>query len=183
MKCNIIGITGLARCGKDSFFNMASDILKNEGIKTKRFAFADCLKSDCNEILEKYTGISAFTEKTSEKEIIRPLLVTYGTHIRRKINPNCWIDKIDREVKSFSTNGVSFITDVRFENEIDWVKNIGGKSIHITREGISPPNEDEAKNDPILLEKSDIKLSWKNFEETNDLIISKIVKEVIQSIL
>ena len=54
MKCNIIGITGLARCGKDSFFNMASDILKNEGIKTKRFAFADCLKSECNEILEKY---------------------------------------------------------------------------------------------------------------------------------
>jgi hypothetical protein len=183
MKSNIIGISGLARCGKDSFFNIASSILSSQNIRTRRFAFADCLKSECNEILEKYTGISAFTEKTSEKEIIRPLLVTYGTHIRRKINPNCWIDKINDEVKSFSINGVSFITDVRFENEIDWVRNIGGKSIHITREGISPPNKEEAENDPILLNKSDIKFTWKNFEETNNLIISKIVKEVIQSIL
>ena len=183
MKSNIIGISGLARCGKDSFFNIASNILEEEGIKTKRFAFADCLKSECNEILEKYTGISAFTENTSEKEIIRPLLVTYGTHIRRKINPNCWIDKIDNEVKLFSTNELSFITDVRFENEIDWVKNIGGKSIHITREGILPPNKEEAENDPILSRKSDIKFSWKNFNEINDSIISKTVKEVIQSIL
>ena len=87
------------------------------GYSVKRVAFADCLKSECDELLSKHMGISAFTENTEEKEIIRPLIVTYGTHIRRKLNKNCWIDKINGMVKSFLNDIITFVTDVRFENE------------------------------------------------------------------
>jgi len=178
----LIGICGLARCGKDSFYDMSKTLLNQKGIKTKRFAFADSLKEECNEILSKYVGISAFTESNQEKQIIRPLLVTYGTHIRRKLNQNCWIDKINEEVKrDLAKNNVVFITDVRFENEIDWIHSLNGASIHITRQGNIAPNEDELKNDPILKNKSTAQLEWKDFKEESEL--DSMVNEIIKSIL
>lgn len=180
----IVGICGLARCGKDSFYSFCKKSLEGKGLNSVRFAFADSLKKECNEILEKYVGISAFTEDNHEKEIIRPLLVTYGTHIRRRINPNCWIDKIQNSVlKEKKEGNMVFITDIRFENEIDWIHEIGGESIHITREGIIAPNKEESENDPTLKSKSLHKVHWKDFNQEPEGYISNIVNEVIQSIL
>jgi hypothetical protein len=184
MSGKLIGLCGLARCGKDSFFEVSESILSKQGIDVKRYAFADSLKQECDELLNKYVGISAFTEKSSEKEIIRPLLVTYGTHIRRKLNQNCWIDKINNDVlKSISNNKIVFVTDVRFENEINWIHSLKGESIHITREGNSAPNKEELKNDPILKEKSTQNIYWKNFDSIKSKDISNIVNNILLSIL
>jgi hypothetical protein len=180
----VVGICGLARCGKDSLFSMCENRLKDMGVNSVRFAFADSLKEECNEILEKYVGISAFTEVTAEKEIIRPLLVTYGTHIRRKMNPNCWIDKIqDKVIDNIKNKNIVFVTDVRFENEIDWIHQIGGESVHITREGIVAPNQEELENDPVLRNKSSHRIEWKDFKQEPEEYISNIVDQVLQSIL
>ena len=179
----LVGISGLARSGKDSIYLKCEPILKNMGYSVKRVAFADCLKSECDELLSKYTGISAFTENTEEKEIIRPLLVTYGTHIRRKLNKNCWIDKIDEMVKNFiSENIITFVTDVRFENEIDWIHDLGGLSVHISRDGITPPNEEELKNDPRLKQLSSLKLHWGDFNKESMHSINSTINQVIEGI-
>ncbi len=180
----VVGICGLARCGKDSFFEMCQRQLSGNNINSVRFAFADSLKEECNEILEKYVGISAFTEVSKEKEVIRPLLVTYGTHVRRKLNPNCWIDKIQNKVQdNLNNNNIVFITDVRFENEIDWIHGMGGQSVHITREGVKAPNQEELKNNPILMNKSSHKIQWKDFNQESEEYISNIVDTVLQSLL
>lgn len=180
----VIGLCGLARCGKDSFYNISREILLKREIDSVRFAFADCLKEECDPILKDNLGISAFTEDSREKEIIRPLLVTYGTHIRRKLNRNCWIDKIQESVIREAGYGrVAFITDVRFENEIDWIHSLNGSSIHITRDGTLPPNEEEAKNDPILKNKSTHSVEWQDFQDTKKEEVSNIVHQVLQSIL
>ena len=179
----LIGITGLARAGKDSFYNFSKPILDSNKEKHNRYAFADALKEESDELLSKYVGISAFTEKTSEKEIIRPFLVTYGTHIRRKLNENCWIEKIDTRVQSEIENGSwVFVTDVRYENEIDWIHSLGGKAIHIQREGNIAPNAEELENDPVLKNKADYHVSWKDFDKENKGYILKKVKEIISSI-
>jgi len=184
MNGKLIGLCGLARCGKDSFFEVSSRILRDKGVCTERYAFADCLKQECDELLNKYVGISAFTEKSSEKRIIRPLLVTYGTHVRRKLDQRCWIDKINTEVaKSVLENKVVFVTDVRFENEIDWIHELNGESIHITRKGNAAPNEEELRNDPILKKKSSQNISWDNFNSIKSEDVSNIVKNILSSIL
>ena len=176
----IIGISGLARSGKDSFFDLAKTFLRKKGLKYRKMSFADELKKECEELLSKYVGVSAFTEKDSEKEIIRPLLVTYGTHIRRKLNENCWIEKIEPEVKRCLANKeVVFITDVRFKNEIDWVHNQGGNSVHITRCGIKPPNKDEEINDPILKRESNFQIKWNNFESENMINVNKEIESIL----
>lgn len=176
----IIGISGLARSGKDSFFELSKTFLKNRGVKYRRMSFADELKEECEELLSKYTGISAFTEKDSEKEIIRPLLVTYGTHIRRRLNKNCWIEKIEPKViECFANEEVVFITDVRFENEINWIHDHGGKSVHVTRCGITPPNKDEEENDPILRRESNFKIKWNNFESEDMIKVNKEIEKIL----
>lgn len=180
----IIGVSGLARSGKDSFYFLSRDKLSNKGIKSCRMAFADELKNECDEFLRSNLGISSFTENNSEKEFIRPFLVTYGTHLRRKADPNCWISKIDSRVKEKqNTEKIIFVTDVRFENEIDWIHSLGGKSVHVTRRGIAAPNQEELENDPILKSKSDFFIEWLDFAPENENEISNIVDEALQSIL
>ena len=149
----LIGITGLARAGKDTFYNFSKSILESNQYKCHRYAFADALKEELDELLRKSVGISAFTESPSEKKVIRPLLVAYGT-LQRKANPSCWINKIQDRVKLEIENGSwVFVTDVRYENEMDWIHSLGGKAVHIHREGNVAPNSDELKNDPILKNK------------------------------
>lgn len=180
----IIGISGLARSGKDSFYEFCKPLLDQRGLKHRRMAFADELKEEANTILSKYVGISAFTEDSEEKKIIRPLLVTYGTHIRRKINPNCWIEKIQSKLRNLKkSNEVIFITDVRFKNEIEWVHEEGGSSIHISRSGIIPPNEDEKKNNPILEKESNFRIKWNNFDTEDMIKINNKVNEILKTIL
>lgn len=174
----IVGITGLARSGKDTLFKFLSDKLKENNISSKRLAFADELKEECDDFLKKNIGISAFTEKNSEKEIIRPFLVCYGTKVRRRLNKNCWIDRLSRKLKDSPSNNYVFITDVRYENEIEWVKSQGGKTIHIERHGNIAPNEEELKNDPILKNMSQYRVKWKNFKETDNLYIQNKINSI-----
>lgn len=179
----LVGITGLARSGKDSFYNFSKPIIESLNEHHSRYAFADALKEESDELLSKYVGISAFSEKTSEKEIIRPFLVTYGTHIRRKLNPNCWIDKINDKVESeIKAGSWVFVTDVRYENEIDWIHNLGGKAVHIHREANVAPNKEELENDPILKGKSDFHVSWNDFHNENMTKVSDTVNQILKSI-
>lgn len=100
------------------------------------------------------------------------------------MNKNCWIEKIEPRVKkSISDKTFSFITDVRFDNEIDWVHNLGGQTVHITRKGIVPPNEDELKNDPILKNKSKFLVEWGDFNEEKLESSNKVVLSIMNSIL
>tara|TARA_B100001094_G_scaffold82401_1_gene78663 strand:+ start:3958 stop:4524 length:567 start_codon:yes stop_codon:yes gene_type:complete len=182
----IIGISGLARSGKDSFFEISKEILEERNINkgTRRLAFADELKSECDEFLSGNTGISAFTEKNSEKEIIRPFLVTYGTHIRRRLNKRCWIDKVEKKL-SKDNKDLIFITDVRYENEIEWVHSLSGSTVHVEREGNIAPNEEEIKNDPILKNKSLHNIHWKTFSKEsmplNKVMVGTILNKIINN--
>ena len=115
----LIGITGFARSGKDTFFSCASSYLDSINETSVRYAFADVLKSECDSLTREYAGISCFTSNDREKALIRPLLVAYGTHLRRQLNPNCWIDRIREDVRlALNANHYVFITDVRFKMKL-----------------------------------------------------------------
>ena len=143
----IIGLTGLARCGKDTFCKYAQEYLKSSNQKTQRLAFADELKKDVDSFLIDKLGISAFTEITEEKEIIRPMLTTWGTEIMRKKDDLYWVKKVEKTIKENTKNDiVSIVTDIRFPNEIEYIRKLGGKIIHLTMTGNKPANDYERKN-------------------------------------
>lgn len=159
----IIGVCGVARAGKDSLYHILSELFPEK--RMKRLAFADALKEECRDFLEKNLNISPFTANDEEKELIRPFLVTYGTHLRRRLDPDCWIKVLQSRISSDSSEGNYVITDARFPNELNWIKESGGYVIHVEREGALPANKEEEENDPILKDMSDIKLELPTFQE------------------
>ena len=42
------------------------------------------------------------------------------------------------------------VTDLRFENEYQWIKNCGGTTVYLERNAIAPANEYESVNNAIL---------------------------------
>ena len=123
-------------------------------------------KEECDELLSKYTSISAFTEDDKDKELIRPLLVTYGTEIRRKLDPNCWIKKIqDRVISKLDEGYYVFVTDVRFKNEAEWIRINGGTLINIARSGCPPANHEEHKQYHFMKSFYNYHVAWDTFGE------------------
>ena len=162
----LIGLTGFATSGKDTFYKLCAEKIGID--KCRRYAFADILKDECDPFLLEHVGISAHTSDPKQKELIRPLLVTYGTHIRRKMNPNCWIDKLYKKIVSENLqNSFLFVTDVRFENEVLWVKKCGGIVFNVNREGIGPANQDEEEQEKLMRPHFSGSITWPTVGEEN----------------
>ena len=179
----IIGLTGLARCGKDTFCKYARQHLNTLNFESQRLAFADELKKDVDAFLIEKLGISACPEGTAEKEIIRPMLPTWGTEIMRKQDDLHWVKKVEEIiVANQKRNIVSIVTDIRFPNEIKYIHKIGGKVVHLTMTGNKPANDYEEKNDPLLKDSSDCFVVWKKYGDNKLERCLKHVKTAIEEL-
>ena len=172
----IIGISGNATVGKDSFCQALINIFKEDNIEAKRFAFADELKYETDEFLKSTLGISSFTTDPEEKKIIRPFLVWWGTDFRRNLDDSHWINKVNEKI--IDDNIVYIITDVRYQNEFEWLKKNGGFSLFLDRavNGVSedgslpfsliqPGNSYEKENNKWLKAQSDINTTWQTIKD------------------
>jgi len=181
-KYKIISISGNARSGKDTLGNNMVKILEKQGIKAKTVSFANELKSSVDEFLISKLGISAFTEKDEEKKIIRPFLVFWGTEMMRSIDKSCWINKLK---SNLSDDCVNIITDARFENEINWVKDNDGLTVFLSRDGVEPANPYEEEENKKIKDVVDLTFHMGNFEDDNIIyltsneILDKLLTETI----
>lgn len=136
----IIGCGGYARSGKDTFVKISKKVLRDNGYTCVKLAFADALKEEIDPFLIEHYGISAWTDDTEEKSIIRPYLVAHGCGKRMVSKGRYWIDKIDQAIEAIHfTEDVIFISDCRFENEADWIhQKWGGWFAHVKKYSIKP---------------------------------------------
>lgn len=174
----LYGITGVARCGKDTLGRNLQRKFQKMGIPSISISFASALKQDLDPFLKEKLNLSAFTEVSSEKDIIRPILVCWGTSICRKLDADHWIKKIEKRVlSSIDSKIIVIIPDVRYENEVKWIQKNGGFVIHLSRMGIEPANFEEKVNDPIVKKLSNAQIQWKTFtneKKTCNYHISKL---------
>ena len=64
----MIGISGLARSGKDTLAKNLADIIKlNLGLEVKILSFADRIKDQMKDVISKNYNIDPYTENTKEK--------------------------------------------------------------------------------------------------------------------
>lgn len=135
----IIGITGLARSGKDTVANF---IIASRG--GYRYSFADPIRE-----MVRALGIDMsepYWQKNKE-EIIpalgaspRRIMQTLGTEWGRQlINPNLWLILAQQRLLRHGPGMI--IPDVRFPNEAGWVRKHGGLLIHLSRPGVEPVAE------------------------------------------
>jgi hypothetical protein len=142
----IIGVAGLIGSGKGT----VSEIISQQ-YGYQKMAFADTLKDAVSvlfswprELLEGDTDASRrfrevpdpfWTRTIGVNETITPRLILqrFGTECMRDvIHPDFWIHALDKKMISLELNSV-VITDVRFPNEIEWIRSKGGKVIVVKR--------------------------------------------------
>lgn len=168
---NVIGVTGYARSGKDTFASIAKDILSKNGINARQYSFAEQLKKEVAPFLKDCCGVDVWTQDTSLKKDIRDFLVWYGTTFWRKRDPKRWIRGVDSQLKTDGNEvDIAIVSDVRYPNEAEWVHSWSGFLVHISawkRDGDKQifqdaPNEQERLNDPLVKEVSNYALSWED---------------------
>lgn len=179
----VIGISGVARSGKDTLGDQFISMLTDWGVKCQKISFANQLKEETDSFLKNTIGISSFTEDDDEKKIIRPFLVTWGTHVRRKLDPDVWIKSLADQLKE---DTVAIVCDVRFENELNWIKSVGGHSVYVNRidlEGnlIQPANKDEQDNTVKLSDQCDHFFTWSSVsdEQWLEAIAYEVLKKTV----
>ena len=169
---NIIGLGGIAQSGKDFFFTNLKKTTKRNVI---RFAIADELKKELFSLIKNTYNVDIFNCSAEDKEKIRPMLLSHGKIRRNESKGRHWINKISEKIKDAAKDkeNIVVITDIRYdefaEDEVDWVKKeLNGFFVHISKyiedKGVRvfglPPNEDEAINNPKLIEKADYLIQW-----------------------
>ena len=96
----MIGIGGLARSGKDTLAECLAKIISEElNVEVRTFSFADEIKKQSDSFLKENYNISAFTEKTEEKNIIRDFLVCHGETMKSIYGKTIWANIVIKSIK------------------------------------------------------------------------------------
>ena len=187
----LIGISAFAKSGKDTVCSLMKRRLMELEYRPVKFPFASELKKRIDPFLTKEMGISAFTQHKGEKDIIRPFLVRYG-ETARSLDEDYWVNMVKEQILKFdevyARDGVKLfpvITDVRYENEAKMIQSLGGKILHIERDGVNAPNPSEEKNHPVVKGLADIILEWPNFENDEEIETRgyQLVKDILSEML
>lgn len=150
----LIGLSGYAQAGKDT---VGAVLCENADFE--RLAFADALKAVLTEVdplINWWDGggdepisiplswrlVEEGWESTKANNPMsmfnaRTYLQRLGNAVRDYVDPNAWLNAVMRQVKP---GGKYVITDVRFPNEAQAIKDVGGQVWRIERPGTGPAN-------------------------------------------
>jgi hypothetical protein len=145
----IIGLYGNRCVGKDTFCRALQEV----DTHIDRYAFADELKHDLAPLFRQQWGVDIFNISPEMKEKLRPLLITYGM-IWRAQDELHWVKKVLANITVNKCEKVC-ITDVRFPNEHDYLKELYGDKyqlLGLKREG-APEGTDEEKKHEVEMQK------------------------------
>lgn len=135
----LIGIAGRAGSGKDT---AGAHLVENHGFQ--QYAFADPIRAMLG-ALGAFPAGDLINRDTKEVVIDwlgkspRQMAQTLGTEWGRElVHPQLWILMAQRRWDAAKAAGQSLvITDVRFENEVSWIKAQGGVVIYLDRPGVA----------------------------------------------
>ena len=137
----IIGISGYARSGKDT---VASYLVEEHGFK--RLAFADAIREfilKINPILHDGFRLNETVkmygwEIAKSKDEVRRLLQETGMTARLMFGEDFWVEQAFAHADPTQDYVIS---DVRFPNEADYIKDLAGAVWRINRWGVAPINK------------------------------------------
>lgn len=158
---HIIGLTGFAGAGKD----LTYQLLAERRGRIARAAFADALRAECATAF--HCDVSILSDPAT-KETPNPALAAYRCNhspfvrylgmlstmpalkprtimqqwgdYRRDQHPDYWVRLLDPMVDAATAAGAQalLVTDVRFFNELDWLRGRGGMLWRVVRAGNRP---------------------------------------------
>lgn len=145
----IIGFAGPAGCGKSE----SAYMITNELYYGEVLSFATPMKS-CLADLFRFKRSQLYTSEG--KEAIDPrygvsprtLMQQFGTEFVRKVVPDLWWILMDQSIAK--TTGPILIDDVRFNDEANFIRSLGGKIVHIVGRNADIENSDHKSEKGIF---------------------------------
>ena len=157
MTRKVVGLTGYAQTGKDT---VGQILVSHRGYT--RFSFADNVREAVlrlNPLIpDPWTNPNYGMYETASVPLkyvvdrvgyevakqtipeVRRLLQVMGTEVGREMfGQDSWIEMVGRQVRATENDVV--ITDVRFQNEADYVRSLGGIVLRVERPGTGPVND------------------------------------------
>ena len=152
---NIIGISGPAQSGKSTLAGEFRRLIEFRGLPFHEKPFAGPLKAMLAAAGVDISEQAKNVVDTRFGVTPRVLMQTLGTDWGRKINRDCWLNVWQSQLPS---NGWVLVPDVRFDNEADAIRSMGGLVVHIIRKQTAematvPAHQSEAG---VVRHKSDI---------------------------
>lgn len=185
----IIGFSGKARSGKDT---AATAIIEARGgqYDIRRYAFADALKrwvakQDVPRLCLEY-GLPYDFNAPMDDPLCPPpygkqraLLQHIGTEIGRKRDPYIWI-KLLKATLDNERPQVALITDVRFPNELLWIKANYGAAVRVHRLGVSNLELSSDHSSETALDHLPAGLSWDVEVRVPDGCLDELKKDAVE---
>lgn len=159
----VVGLVGFAHTGKDTVADML-------GCGWNRTAFADPLKDAfaeyhgiprcwCDGVDEYGTPINRETkmaffnllhhvhdEHTGNPVSIREGLQRFGMAMRDTFGKDFWVHRAIESIFWAGPQDQVVFTDVRFDNELEAIRDMGGKVVLISRPGVERVNDHSSEN-------------------------------------
>lgn len=156
MKYPIVGISGRAGSGKDTVAEMIHRILETRGGDTTTICFAKPLKDIAQICGYSYDQLYDQNHKNDVSPLWnmsgRKFLQFVGTELfRNNIDPDFWVKLYENNVKTaIKKYYFPVLTpDVRFANESQSIKRMGGIVVYVDRPGISTMTHESEKLEGI----------------------------------
>lgn len=166
----LIAFSGRKQSGKSTSGEYLSSLNKS-GKSIGLYAFADRLKKDiCIDILDLTTDqcYGSDEQKNTTTNIVwngkkltaREVMEVVGTDIFRALKVDVWTTSTINRIKRDKPD-IAIITDVRFPDEVESIKKIGGTVVRLTR---NPFNANNYIENALDKENFD----WSNFDHILD---------------
>ena len=171
-RVRVLGLSGWARSGKDS---VAEFLEKEYGYKKASFAqpMKDALVilNPMIDVFENRANLAGCVEKLGWDYLkgasteIRPLLQRMGTEVGREMfGEDFWVN---HALSSIPDGAKVVFADVRYPNEADAVRKLGGQVWRIERDGYGPANDHTSEHalnkynfDQRIYNDSDLESLW-----------------------
>ncbi len=187
-----IAISGKANTGKNTLSKMLVKQLRESGIdrtSVKYMAFADPIKEMIQtmfpELPRKFLyGSSKYRNeiipgafKDGQPLTVRQLLLDLGTGVGRGYKGTVWLDNFDyRFAKVYQK--IVVVTDVRFRNEFEHLRNKGFYQIRLYRDTGQPTIKHTSETDQNTIADDEF-----DYVIHNDKTLDDLKREVIDNIL
>lgn len=146
----IIGFAGKAGTGKSTLAKAIHERVMLRGHQSLILSFADPIKHMAiSMLLYTMPPTEAYNIVTSHKDsmldigvTVRRLLQTLGTEWGREtISPTLWVNIMAKRINLLPHARIVLIDDVRFQNEVDMIREMGGVVFQVIRSDNAIPNK------------------------------------------
>lgn len=143
----LLGFCGFARTGKNTAATELAKILeREEGRESQQIGFADELKQHLLPLVMYCKRMGIVTSTPQFKEKFRPMWVEWSRVLKDVTgNEMIWVELAQRKIKDICIRNANLcmITDVRYDYEIEFINDHGGKVIYIERPEYTARNYEE----------------------------------------